>query len=62
MSKWIAVEEQLPDDDLVVLVALEDGEVWTGYHEDDAWRYVSADLVGPQVTHWMDFPVPPLKA
>jgi hypothetical protein len=62
MSDWIAVEDQLPDDELTVLIALSDGEVWTGYHDDDQWRYVSADLVeAGKVTHWMDFPEPPVR-
>jgi hypothetical protein len=60
MPDWTAVTECLPDDDQCVLIALSDGEVWTGFHDGDAgWRFVSADLVGDPVTHWMPFPEPP---
>lgn len=61
MTQWISVADRLPDDDLTVLIALADGEVWTGFMDAGDWRYVSADLVGIEVTHWMDFPEPPLK-
>jgi hypothetical protein len=57
---WTPISDSLPDDDQCVLIALEDGEVWTGYLDgDDGWRYVSADPVGVPVTHWMAFPSPP---
>lgn len=60
MSAWVATADRMPDDDLAVLIALEDGEVWTGFHDgDDGWRYVSADPVGQEVRYWMDFPEPP---
>lgn len=56
---WRAAEKQLPDDDLTVLIALEDGEVWTGFRDAGEWRYQSADLVESKVTHWAEFPMPP---
>lgn len=56
---WTAASERLPDDDLCVLIAMADGEVWTGYHDADGWYYVSADPVGSEVTHWAQFPKPP---
>lgn len=60
MTKWIAITEQLPDDDQTVLIALDDGEVWTGYMDEGVWRYVSADLIdSAKVTHWAEFPEPP---
>ena len=59
MNNWISTTTQLPDDDLTVLIALDDGEVWTGFRDGDDWRYVSADLVMQPVTHWMQFPEPP---
>ena len=55
---WIAAD-QFPDDDLTVLLALEDGEVWTGFRDAGVWRYVSADLIEARVTHWSEFPEPP---
>lgn len=60
MSAWISTKDRLPDDEQTVLIALADGEVWTGFHDgDDGWRFVSADKVGSPVTHWMSFPEPP---
>ncbi len=56
---WTAVAARLPDADLTVLLALDDGEVWPGYLDGDTWRYVTADPLGSRVTHWMDFPEPP---
>lgn len=59
-SGWIATAERLPDDDMVVLIALTDGEVWTGFHDGDhGWRYVSADLVGAEVRYWRERPEHP---
>ena len=41
---WIPVTVRLPDDDVVVMLQMEDGEVWTGFHDgDNGWYYVSAD-------------------
>lgn len=59
MSQWIACSESMPDDDTSVLIAMADGEVWVGFHDDGQWRYASADPCGVAVTHWMDFPDPP---
>lgn len=58
-SPWIATSAQLPDDETCVLLATDDGEVWTGFHLDGQWFYVSADIVERGVTHWMEFPEPP---
>lgn len=56
---WTKCSDDLPDDDIVVLLALADGEVWTGFRDGDAWRYVSADLIETAVTHWADLPEHP---
>lgn len=60
---WHSVNVELPDDDMTVLIALSDGEVWTGFMDAGDWRYVSAELVdqgsGTKVTHWAEFPEPP---
>lgn len=57
--QWIDVNENLPDDDVCVLIALDDGEVWTGYMDGDDWRYVSGDEMASKVTHWMHIPAHP---
>lgn len=65
---WHDATQDLPDDDITVLVALNDGEVWTGFMDAGRWRFVSGDLIGEfdeqdgtdsHVTHWAHFPPPP---
>lgn len=57
---WVRVAASLRDDGIAVLLALFDGEVWTGYLDGGTWRYASDDVIeGVAVTHWMDFPEPP---
>lgn len=55
--------DQPPDDDMTVLIALSDGEVWTGFMDAGDWRFVCGELVdqgeGTKVTHWAEFPDPP---
>ena len=58
-TPWRACADGLPDDEVCVLIAMADGEVWTGFRDGDEWRYASADPVGSEVTHWMHFPEPP---
>lgn len=57
---WIPCADELPDDEMTVLIALSDGEVWTGFHDEGEWRYVSGDRVdqgeGITVEHWAEFP------
>lgn len=59
---WVLTKDRLPDDDETVLVALSCGEVWTGYHDADDWRYVSADLMTEAPLYWAHFPAPPEAA
>ena len=59
MTTWTATKDKLPDDEMTVLLALADGEVWPGFHEGTQWFYVSADPVGVEVLHWAKFPAPP---
>lgn len=60
---WIDSTAELPDDEMTVLIALSDGEVWTGFHDAGQWRFVCGELVdqggGTTVTHWAEFPEPP---
>jgi len=59
--EWVDTSKQLPDDDMTVLIALDDGEVWTGFMDSGVWRYVSADAIEGTVTHWAAFPAPPVQ-
>ena len=56
---WRSVDEDMPDDDQTVILHLQGGEVWTGFHDAGQWRFVSADPINEPVLHWMPFPKPP---
>lgn len=50
----------LPDDDITVMLALSDGEVWQGYRDGEIWRDTHGmPLVASRVTHWMHTPAHP---
>ena len=56
---WTDVAAGLPDDDILVLIALEDEEVWPAVRDDGRWIYVSGAEVQQHVTHWMHLPPAP---
>ena len=57
---WISVADQLPDDDMTVLIADTENDVTLGFHDGEAgWRYCNAERVGDPVTHWAELPDPP---
>lgn len=59
MPSWIACADELPDEELTVLVyaPAQPDPVWLGYLDQGMWLSVEgADL---DVTHWMDLPEPP---
>ena len=59
--RWIPVDEEMPDADTTVLLALSNGEVEPGFLDCDGFRYVSAELIEDfPVTHWADYPEPPV--
>lgn len=59
--EWTPTTESLPDDDTLVLIALNDDEVWTGFRDGGIWHYVDAmPIDAERVTHWMH--MPPLPA
>lgn len=61
--QWNQVGTVLPDDDTLVLLALNDDDVWPGYRDGDTWRYVDAmPIRSERVTHWMPMPAPPAQA
>ncbi len=58
--KWAPVAAGLPDDDTLVLIALNDDDVWTGFRDGDVWRYADAmPITKERVTHWMHMPAHP---
>ncbi|WP_208280144.1 DUF551 domain-containing protein [Massilia oculi] len=58
---WIDASTVLPDDDILVLIALDDGEVWPAVRDNDRWIYVSGAEVTETVTHWMHLPAAPAR-
>jgi hypothetical protein len=56
---WTNVAAALPDDDVLVLIALDDGEVWPAVRDYGRWIYVSGAEVRQNVTHWMHLPPAP---
>jgi hypothetical protein len=58
---WIPIEQQLPDDDIEVLVFGPDLEdhCWIGYMDCDVWRADNGSRI--EVTHWMHLPSSPGK-
>lgn len=61
MNDWTDVDASMPDSDTDVIIHTEDGEVGAGYHDGQDWRWLSGGVVNIEVTHWMPFPLPPLK-
>ena len=59
MIVWIPIAQSLPDDEETVLVALDDGEIWLGFHDANLWSAVDADLFQATVTHWATMPAGP---
>lgn len=60
---WIPVDQKLPDDQTLVLIALNDDDVWTGFRDAGIWRYVDAmPIDAERVTHWRSMPAPPLRS
>src|SRR5437763_9104026 len=59
-ADWKPVAERLPDDDTLVLIALNDDDVWTGFRDGEIWRYVdSMPIAAERVTHWAHMPAHP---
>jgi len=45
---------------LLVLIAMNDDDAWTGYVLGGVWRYVDGfPIEAERVTHWMRMPTPP---
>ena len=60
---WFELTEELPDADVVVLITLEDGEVWTGFiGENGEWRNICAARLPKPPIFWAHLPHPPHRA
>jgi hypothetical protein len=62
VMKWIDVNEQMPDDDIEVLVAM-NGKDWcfASHDADLGWVHEGGYVRLTGVTHWMDFETPEVK-
>lgn len=61
--KWIDVAAALPDDETLVLLAVNDDDVCPGFHLAGAWHYYDAmPITVERVTHWMAMPAAPAVA
>jgi len=60
-KKWRAVDDKMPDGDMVVMVhhIAEDEPVWMGYYDDESstWRTVEGSRC--MVSHWAEIPDSP---
>lgn len=59
--KWIPVADQLPDDEITVLVfhPSMDEPVWLAYYEDHNWFSPDGYWLEGAVTHWAEIPAGP---
>lgn len=71
-SRWISVDERLPDDDAIVVVVDTDGNINFGFYSGDdkdyvpnGWYFADADHIRECTpmkwqppTHW--YPIPPI--
>ena len=62
LTVWRKPEEALPDPDIEVMVATDNGEVLPAFHDDECWRDLTAMPISAQVTHWTDYPKHPTEA
>lgn len=63
-GQWHAVEDQLPDADLLVIVYMPEGSepVWFASYDDSrrGWLTAAGIPLHTPVSHWMHFPEPPV--
>jgi hypothetical protein len=61
--KWIDVNEQMPDDDIEVLVAMNGKDRCFASHDSEiGWVREGGYVQVTGVTHWMDFEAPEVKS
>ncbi len=61
---WISTDVELPDDSIVVLVALESGDepTWIGYYDSAECDWFNSDGMRfrSAVSHWCELPQAPV--
>ena len=56
------VSEGLPDDELLVLVTTDQGEVWPAFLDEGRWLNADASTLSDKVLAWADMPEPAIVA
>lgn len=60
---WISVTDNLPNDDITVLISDTENDITLGFHDGySGWRYCSGERVGDPVTYWAEVPSAPVAA
>lgn len=59
-TPWIPTGEGLLDDDITVLMALSNNEVWPGFRTDGQWFYVSGEPCCETPSHYSEMPRHPM--
>lgn len=68
LIRWIRVEDEMPDAEETVLLALDNDSPWPGYFDGLDWRGADGIYIPAEsVTHWASMPagpaqVPPIEA
>ena len=58
-SRWISMEEKLPEEGLSVIVHCSDGRVRESWMRNGFFRDAAGRHIGIRITHWMPLPEPP---
>lgn len=53
---WIRAADQLPDDDITVLIVDGEENLEMGFFDGQTWRYTSSDIVFCGVIFWSEIP------
>lgn len=56
VANWIAVEDELPDDEISVLVCDSSGDVEMGFLDEGEWRNADASRIHATILGWCEVP------
>jgi hypothetical protein len=59
-TPWIPTTEGQLDDDITVLMALSNNEVWPGYRSDGQWFFITSDPCSETPSHFSEMPRHPM--
>lgn len=60
IAYWTPVSDGGLDDEITVLMALTDNEVWPGFRVDGQWFFVTGDPCSETPSHWAEMPRHPM--